>query len=82
MDDLEEENKKLKLENKILKERLKKYTNPTRNKKYYEKNKKKCIENANERLKHLPKEKLQEYRRTAYLKRKEKKLKEKNKSNN
>ena len=69
---LKEENKKLEEENNTLKERLKKYTNPARNKKYYEKNKDNVIKKANDRLKTLPKEKLQEYRRNAYLKRKEK----------
>ena len=40
----EEENKQLKLENKLLKEQLNKYTNPERYKKYYEANKEKLNE--------------------------------------
>jgi hypothetical protein len=55
MSDLEEENKRLKQEIKELKKKLKKYTNPGRNKKYYQNNKKKCIERSNKRLKNLPK---------------------------
>jgi len=68
---------KLKSENEILKKKLKKYTNPARNKKFYQTNKDKIIKKANERLKNLPKKKIQEYNRRAYLKRKEKKRKEK-----
>ena len=63
---------KIKLENNNLKDHLKKYTNPEKNKRFYQKNKDKIIKKANERLANLPKEKLQEYRRRAYLKRKEK----------
>ena len=40
----EEENKQLKLENKLLKEQLSKYTNPERYKKYYEANREKLNE--------------------------------------
>ena len=65
MSDLEQENTRLKLEikevkkeNKELKNKLKKYSNPDRNKKYYKNNKEKCIRKSNERLKNLPKEKL------------------------
>ena len=81
MSNLEQENTKLQLENdelkkenSLLKNRLSKYTNPDRNKKYYQNNKGKYIKKSNERLKNLPKEKLQEYRKRAYLKMKEKKL--------
>ena len=66
INELKEEIKKLKLENEELKKRLKKYTNPERNKRYYQKNKEKVIKKANERLKHLPKEKIQEYSKRAY----------------
>lgn len=70
--ELRSEIDKLKTENETLKEKLKKYSNPERNKKFYQKNKQKIIQKANERLKNLPKEKKQEYARRAYLKRKEK----------
>ena len=70
-----EENKKLKLLVEELQEKLKRYTNPDRNKKYYENNKEKFIQNGNDRLKNLKEsnpDKLKEYRKNAYLKRKEK----------
>jgi hypothetical protein len=70
-----EENKQLKVLVEELQEKLKKYTNPNRNKKYYENNKDKFIQNANDRLQKLKEtnpEKLKEYRRTAYLKRTDK----------
>ena len=69
------ENQELKVLVTELQEKLKKYTNPDRNKKYYENNKEKFIQNGNDRLKDLKQsnpEKLKEYRRNAYLKRKEK----------
>ena len=81
MSDLEQlklENEQLKEEIEVLRNKLKKYSNPDRNKKYYKNNKEKCIKKSNERLKNLPKEKLQEYRKRAYLKMKEKKLKDNN----
>ena len=53
-----------------LESKLKKYTNPERNKKYYQKNKETVIEKANERLKTLSKEIKSEYNKTAYEKRK------------
>jgi hypothetical protein len=68
-----EENKRLKEENALLKEKLDKYINHHKN--YYENNKEIVNEKAKERLKKLAEEKpdkLKEYRRTAYLKRKEK----------
>jgi regulator of replication initiation timing len=68
------ENAELQLENDKLKNQLKKYTNPARSKRYYKNHKDECIKKSNERLKNLPKEKLQEYRRRAYLKMKEKKI--------
>ncbi len=70
-----EENQRLKQRVSELEERLSKYTNPDRNKKYYENNKEKFIQNGNDRLKILKEtnpDKLKEYRRNAYLKRKEK----------
>ena len=76
MTDLEIEQKniieKLKSEIQELKEKLKKYTNPERNKKFYENNKEEMIKKSNDRLKNLPNEKLQEYRHRAYVKRKDK----------
>ena len=70
-----EENKQLKVLVEELREKLNKYTNPDRNKKYYENNKDKFIENSNKRLEKLKEtnpDKIKEYRKTAYLKRKEK----------
>ena len=58
-----------------LQEKLKKYTNPVAHQVFYEKNKEKIIKESSERLKKLKEnnpDKLKEYRRTAYLKRKEK----------
>lgn len=76
IEQLKIEIEKLKHENTDLKSKLYKYTNPDRNKKFYEKNKEAYIKRANERLKSLPPEKLKEYRQRAYQKRKAK-LKEK-----
>jgi len=70
-----EENKQLKAQIEELQEKLKKYTNPIAHQVFYEKNKDKIIKESSERLKKLKEtnpEKLKEYRRTAYLKRKEK----------
>lgn len=70
-----EENEKLKQRVSELEERLKNYTNPESCQKFYEKNKEKIIQNSNQRLQKLKQEnpeKLKEYRRNAYLKRKEK----------
>jgi hypothetical protein len=69
------ENNELKLLVEELQERLKKYTNPESCQKFYEKNKEKIIQSSNKRLQKLKEEnpgKLKEYRKTAYLKRKEK----------
>ncbi len=77
------ENNELKILVNELQEKLKRYTNPDRNKKYYENNKEKFIQNGNERLKKLKEtnpEKLKEYRQKAYLKRKEKLICEHNKN--
>jgi hypothetical protein len=78
----EEENNLLKqkiegLENQVaeLEEHLKKYTNSTRHIKYYENNSEKVKErtkNYVEKLKTENPEKLKEWRRTYYLKKKEK----------
>ena len=70
-----EENVCLKQRVSELEEKLKSYTNPESCQKFYEKNKKKIIQNSNQRLQKLKKEnpeKLKEYQRNAYLKRKEK----------
>jgi hypothetical protein len=70
-----EENERLKQRVSDLEEKLKSYTNPDRNKKYYENNKDKFIESSNKRLEKLKEtnpDKLKEYRKNAYLKRKEK----------
>lgn len=67
------ENEELKQENSLLKEKLEKYM--YQHKKYYESNKDVVIEKAKERLKKLTEvnpEKIKEYRRNAYLKRKDK----------
>jgi cell division septum initiation protein DivIVA len=67
------ENKLLKEENDLLKEKLTKYISQHKN--YYENNKEIINEKAKQRLKKITEEnpeKIKEYRRTAYLKRKEK----------
>lgn len=51
-----EQNEKLKKEIDDLKEHLKKYTAPTRNKKYYEQNREKIIEQKKEYQKNKKKE--------------------------
>jgi hypothetical protein len=70
-----EENKQLKILVDELQEKLKKYTNPESCQKFYEKNKEKIIQSSNKRLQKLKDtnpDKLKEYRKNAYLKRKEK----------
>lgn len=70
-----EENEQLKQRVSELEEKLKSYTNPESCQKFYEKNKEKIIKNSNKRLEKLKEtnpDKLKEYRRNAYLKRKEK----------
>jgi hypothetical protein len=72
-EDILKENKLLKDENLILKEKLDKYMSQHKN--YYENNKEIVIEKAKNRLKKIAEEnpeKIKEYRRNAYLKRKEK----------
>jgi hypothetical protein len=69
------ENQELKSLVAELQDKLKKYSNPESCQKFYEKNKEKIIQTSNERLKKLKEmnpDKLKEYRRNAYLKRKEK----------
>lgn len=73
LQELEEENALLRNENKELLEKLKK--NDDSRKKYYEEHKDVVNEKAKQRLKKMAEEnpdKLKEYRRTAYLNRKEK----------
>jgi hypothetical protein len=67
-----DEIKSLREENEKLKKQLEIYYNPQ--KEYYQKNKQIIKEKALQRLASLDKEKLKEYRRNAYLKRKEKKI--------
>ena len=65
----------LKNRNNELEEKLKSYTNPTRNKKYYEKNSyivKEKAKNYMEKIKETNPEKLKEWRHQAYLNRKAK----------
>ena len=69
------ENQELKVLVSKLEEKLKKYTNPESCQKFYEKNKEKIIKESNIRLQKLKEnnpDKIKEYRRNAYLKRKEK----------
>jgi predicted MPP superfamily phosphohydrolase len=75
MDELQKENEELKNKLQELEERLKKYTNGDNHKRYYKKNKDKIKEQGTIYLKKLKEEnpeKLKEYRRTYYLKKKEK----------
>jgi hypothetical protein len=70
---LKHEIEELKNKNIELEEKLKSYTNPTRNKKYYEKNSDVVKENAKkyiEKIKETNPEKLKEWRHQAYLNRK------------
>ena len=73
IEEIIQENIKLKEENTLLKEKLEKYMSQHKN--YYENNKEIVNEKAKQRLKKLAEEnpeKIKEYRRNAYLKRKEK----------
>jgi hypothetical protein len=84
MEELQKENEALKLKNKELEERLKKYTNGENHKRYYEKNKEKIKEQGSNNLKKIKEEnpeKLKEYRRRYYLKKKEKMNIEENSTN-
>jgi len=79
-DELKNEIETLKHRINELEERLRKYTSGKNHKKYYEKNKEKVMESGANyllKLKEENPEKLKEYRRRAYLKRKEKLQKEK-----
>ena len=81
--DLEElinRNKLLEEENKELKEKLKKYTAPARNRAYYENHKQELLA-KNKEYKVSP-EKKKHYARTAYLNKKEKIKKEKEQADN
>jgi FtsZ-binding cell division protein ZapB len=81
IDILKLEIEELKKKNNELEEKLKLYTNPERNKKYYEKNSNVVKEKAKtymEKMKETNPEKLKEWHHNAYLKRKEK-LKQKQK---
>jgi len=72
---LKHEIEELKNKNIELEEKLKSYTNPTRNKKYYEKNSDAVKENAKnyiEKIKETNPKKLKEWRHQAYLNRKAK----------
>jgi hypothetical protein len=73
-DIVKNENDELKQKITELEERLKKYTNGDNHKRYYEKHKKQIKEqgaNYLKKLKNENPEKLKEYRRTYYLKKKE-----------
>jgi cell division septum initiation protein DivIVA len=75
MEELQQENLQLKKRIIELEEHLKKYTNSEGHKRYYEKNKEKVMANASNYLRKLSQEnpeKLKEYRKKAYLRRKEK----------
>ena len=75
IDKLKLEIEKLKNKNNELEEKLKSYTNPTRNKKYYEKNSdivKEKAKNYMGKIKETNPEKIKEWRHQAYLNRKAK----------
>lgn len=75
IEQLLQENQELKLKNEELEKKLQKYTNSDGHKRYYEKNKDIVKEKGKTYLQKLKEEnpdKLKEYRRTAYLNRKEK----------
>ena len=75
INELKIEIENLKLKNKELEDKLKSYTNPIRNKKYYEKNSnivKEKARNYMDKIKETNPEKLKEWRHQAYLNRKEK----------
>jgi hypothetical protein len=79
MEELVKENQALKEKIIELEERLKKYTNSEGHKRYYEKNKQKVIEDSANYLKNLKEnnpDKIKEYAKRAYLKKKEKFKKE------
>ena len=74
LEKLKQENEKLKQKLEETETQLQKYTNSDRHKKYYENNKERIKANGLEYVKQLKEkdpEKLKEYRRNYYLKRKE-----------
>ena len=74
---LKNEIEELKIKNNELEGKLKSYTNPIRNKKYYEKNSdivKEKAKNYMEKIKETNPEKIKEWRHQAYLNRKTKLL--------
>ena len=74
LEKLKQENEKLKQKLEETETQLQKYTNSDRHKTYYENNKERIKANGLEYVKQLKEkdpEKLKEYRRTYYLKRKE-----------
>ena len=77
------ENDLLKKEVEILTDHLKKYTAPTRSKKYYEHHKDEILERQKEYnkayMKELDPEKIKEYNKRAYQKRKQKNQNDENK---
>jgi hypothetical protein len=84
IEELIQENTFLKERVNELEEKLKKYTNSEGHKRYYEKNKQKVIEDSANYLKNLKEnnpDKIKEYAKRAYLKKKEKIKKEKENSN-
>ncbi len=64
---------KLLIEYNEIKDKLKKYTSPERNKKYYEKNKEKIIEKVRTNQKKPTSDKIKEYNKKSYQNRKLKK---------
>ncbi len=62
---------KLLIENDELKEKLKKYTAPSRSKKYYEIHKEELIKKSKDNYKNKDPEKIKEYNKKAYEKRKQ-----------
>ena len=85
LEKLKQENEKLKQKLEETETQLQKYTNSDRHKKYYENNKERIKANGLEYVKQLKEkdpEKLKEYRRTYYLKRKELNINTNNNNNN
>ena len=66
------EKERLQKDIEVLTEHLKKYTAPSRNKKYYEEHKEERINYSKTYMKNLDPEKIKEYNKKAYQKRKEK----------
>jgi len=80
LEELMNRNKLLEEENKELKEKLKKYTAPARNRAFYEKHKQELLAKNKEYI--VSPEKKKHYARTAYLNKKEKIKKEKEQADN